>query len=353
MIRKIIHIDMDAFFAAVEQRDNPKYKNKPIIVGGKPNSRGVVATCSYEARKYGIHSAMAASRAYKLCSKAIFIKPKINVYKEVSREIMDVFKRYSNKIETISLDEAFLDVTNSTLYKGSATLIAKAIKKEIKNKLRLTASAGVSYNKFLAKIASDYQKPNGLTVIPPKEGKSFVEKLKIRKFYGVGKVTEKKMHRLGIYTGYDLQKKNLTFLKNNFGKSAQYFYYAARGIDNRKVSNSHIRKSIGKEATFAKDIENPKIMLEILNTIAEKVFNLTKNKNLIAKTLTIKVKYFNFKLTTRQKTNINGYKSLAEINKNIAILLTKTNVQNIKVRLLGVTLSNLVTKNTFYNSLKV
>ena len=254
IVRKIIHIDMDAFYAAIEQRDFPQYKDKPVVVGGNPNSRGVVATCSYEARKYGIHSAMPSYRAYRLCPQAVFVRPRFVAYKEASEKIKEIFYQYTSLVEPLSLDEAYLDVTNSTKCSGSATLIAKEIKRKIFEKIQLTASAGVSYNKFLAKIASDFQKPDGLTVVLPQEGEEFVKKLKIRQFHGVGKVTEKKMHQLGIYTGADLKKLNLEELKQHFGKFSEYLYKVARAIDNRPVKILWQRKSIGKETTFSKDI---------------------------------------------------------------------------------------------------
>ena len=218
MIKKIIHIDMDAFYAAIEQRDFPQYKDKPVIVGGNPNSRGVVATCSYEARKYGIHSAMPSYRAYRLCPQAVFVRPRFVAYKEASEKIKEIFYQYTSLVEPLSLDEAYLDVTDSKKCLGSATLIAKEIKRKIFETVKITASAGVSYNKFLAKVASDIQKPNGLTVVLPQDGEEFVKKLKIRQFYGVGEVTEKKMHQLKIYTGADLKKIILEELKLHFRK---------------------------------------------------------------------------------------------------------------------------------------
>jgi len=235
--RKIIHVDMDAFFASVEQRDNPEYRGKPLIVGGKPNSRGVVAACSYEARKFGIYSAMPCSQAYRLCPQAIFVPVRFEAYREASAKIREVFWRYAVQVEPLSLDEAYLDVSYTAAFDGIATKIAQAIKHEIKQETGLIASAGVSYNKFLAKIASDMDKPDGLYVITPKQGAAFVQSLAIEKFYGVGPATAKKMKALGIHTGADLKTWSLSDLQAHFGKSAAYYYNIARGIDERAVKS--------------------------------------------------------------------------------------------------------------------
>lgn len=250
--RKIIHVDMDAFYASVEQRDFPELKGKPLIVGGQPDSRGVVAACSYEARKFGIHSAMASSRAYRLCPEAIFVRPRFDAYKEASNIIREIFWRYASEVEPLSLDEAYLDVTYTESFNGSATLIAKAIKSEILAETGLIASAGVSYNKFLAKIASDMDKPDGLYLIRPEQGQEFVNKLPIGKFHGIGPATEAKMKNLGIHTGNDLRQKTLAELTERFGKSGQYYYNIARAIDERPVRSQRIRKSLGKETTLPK-----------------------------------------------------------------------------------------------------
>ncbi len=241
--RKIIHVDMDAFFASVEQRDQPEYQGKPLIVGGKPNSRGVVAACSYEARKFGIHSAMPSARAYKLCPQAIFVSPRFEAYREVSHQMREIFWQYATQVEPLSLDEAYLDVTYTADFDGSATRIAQAIKAEILAKTQLNASAGVSYNKFLAKIASDMDKPNGLYVITPEQGLAFVAELPIGKFHGIGPATEAKMQKLGIQTGADLRQKTLVELVERFGKSGQYYYNIARAIDGRPIRSTRVRKS--------------------------------------------------------------------------------------------------------------
>ena len=279
MNRKIIHIDMDAFFAAVEQRDHPELRGKPVIVGGQPNSRGVVATCSYEARRFGIHSAMPSSRAYQLCPHAIFIRPRIPAYRQVSLQIHSIFRNYTNLIEPLSLDEAYLDVTASSLFRGSATLIAENIRKEILKQTGVTASAGISYNKFLAKLASDMNKPDGQYVIKPDQGETFVEQLPIGKFFGVGKVTEARMQSLGIYTGADLKAKSLQELCELFGKSGAYYYDIARGIDQRPVTSHRIRKSIGSETTFQQDLSRREEMLEWLYKLAREVITLCNQKN--------------------------------------------------------------------------
>ena len=341
MIKKIIHIDMDAFYAAIEQRDFPQYKDKPVIVGGNPNSRGVVATCSYEARKYGIHSAMPSYRAYRLCPQAVFVRPRFVAYKEASEKIKEIFYQYTSLVEPLSLDEAYLDVTDSKKCLGSATLIAKEIKRKIFETVKITASAGVSYNKFLAKVASDIQKPNGLTVVLPQDGEEFVKKLKIRQFYGVGEVTEKKMHQLKIYTGADLKKISLEELKLHFGKFSSYLYSAARAIDNRAIKTFRQRKSIGKETTFLKDLSKKEEALVILEKLSQQVLDSMKKKKISAKTLTLKLKYTDFQSITRSQTRKEGYHSLAELLETIELLISKTDIGKRKIRLLGISLSNL------------
>ena len=340
MQRKIIHIDMDAFYAAVEQRDFPEYRGRPVVVCGNPKQRGVVATCSYEARKYGIHSAMAASRAYKLCPQAVFVKPRFASYREASKRIREIFYSYSNLVEPLSLDEAYLDVTGSQKCFGSATWIAEEIKEKILAQVKLTASAGVSFNKFLAKIASDYQKPNGLTVVLPEAGQEFVSSLKIRQFYGIGPATEQKMHKLKIYTGEDLRRQSLEFLKNNFGKFADYLYNAAKAIDLRPVLSTRVRKSVSKEITFVQDLLYLSDMLPALEKLASRVFDLQAEYSVLAKTLTLKVKYSNFRVITRSFTMSKGYTSLKIILEVVSQLVGKTEIEVQKVRLLGIGLSN-------------
>ena len=345
-VRKIIHIDMDAFYASVEQRDRPELKGKPVIVGGDPKSRGVVAACSYEARKFGIHSAMASSTAFKLCPDAIFVRPRFDVYSAVSLEIREVFQEYTDLVEPLSLDEAFLDVTQNFKKMASATLIAKEIKKKIFNRTgRLTASAGVSFNKFLAKVASDINKPDGITVITPAMADSFIDRLPIRKFFGVGKVTEEKMIGLGINTGADLKKLKKEKLIQIFGKSGGYFYNIAHGMDDRPVEPNRIRKSIGKETTLLEDIDDREQMLEVLENIALKLENLLIRHEAKGKTITLKIKYFDFKSITRSVTIDEPADTASVIMKYMTPLLAKTEAGERKVRLLGISISNFNTQD--------
>ena len=332
---------MDAFFAAVEQRDNPQLKGKPVIVGGQPDSRGVVAACSYEARKFGIHSAMSSSRASQLCPHAIFVKPRISVYRGVSQQIHKIFGQYTDLIEPLSLDEAYLDVTDVKCYQGSATLIAENIRQEIFSCTRLTASAGISYNKFIAKIASDMNKPDGQFIVEPGQGEAFVEALKIGKFYGVGKVTESKMQSIGIKTGGDLKKWSKEKLNHVFGKAGDYYYFIARGIDQRPVCNSRVRKSYGAESTFQIDIIDYKEMSDYLVALAKQVLQALKEKGTVAYTLTIKVKYTDFQQVTRSKTFDHPIVDIVSLDAMVAALLDKTEVLTRSVRLLGVSFSNL------------
>jgi len=339
--RKIIHIDMDAFFASVEQRDRPELQGKPVIVGGQPNSRGVVAACSYEARQFGIHSAMPSSRAYKLCPQAIFVPPRFEAYKEASVKIHDVFWQYASEVEPLSLDEAYLDVSHSAEFDGSATRIAEAIKNDIKKTTQLIASAGVSYNKFLAKVASDMDKPNGLYVIRPEHGEAFVATLPIGKFYGVGPATETKMNKLGIKNGHDLRSKSAFDLAKSFGKSAEYYYQIARGIDLRPVSSTRIRKSLGKETTFKEDIYDIELLTDKLNLLVQKVFDSLEAQQFMAKTITLKIKYANFKTVTRSYTDSKTHVHLSQTPTLLADLLSRTAAGQQGVRLVGVSVSGL------------
>lgn len=351
-MRDILHIDMDAFYAAVEQRDFPQYRNKPLVVGGDPKQRGVVATCSYEACQYGIHSALPCAQAQRLCPQAIFVRPRFDVYRHVSEQIRDVMHQYTDLVEPLSLDEAYIDVTAGDVragkpHLGSPTLIAKAIKINIFAKTQLTASAGISYNKFLAKIASDLDKPDGLTLITQKQGPEFVKQLAIGKFYGIGPATEAKMQDIGIYTGEDLLAWSLEELKPIFGKISHYYYHAARGQDDRQVQNHRQRKSIGSEKTFVQDLSDPAKMLEKLHELAAEVWQDMQVKAVSAKTLTVKVKFDDFVQVTRAKTFPQDLQQLADITSSLEELLRKAKVQNRRVRLLGVTVSNLsVTSQT-------
>ncbi len=332
---------MDAFYAAVEQRDFPRYRNKAIIVGGPPQSRGVVATCSYEARQFGIHSAMPSARAYQLCPQAVFIKPRFEAYREASAEIRKIFAQFTDCLEPVSLDEAYLDVSNSSHCQGSATLIAQAIKQQIQTQTELIASAGISYNKFLAKIASDMDKPDGLYLITPAQGMQFIEQLPIGRFHGIGQATERKMHNLDIRNGKDLQQKSLTFLKQQFGKAGQHYYNIARGIDNRPVNNHRESKSVGVETTFAVDIQDKQVILENLNSLFQKALHKLDNKKMSAQTITIKVKYQNFVQITRSRTLADIITADSPVSHVMEELLSDTQIETQKVRLLGVTLSTL------------
>ncbi len=332
---------MDAFYASVEQRDFPELRNKPVIVGGKPESRGVVAACSYEARKYGIHSAMPSVRALKLCRHAVFQAPRFDVYREVSEGIHKIFKKYTSLIEPLSLDEAYLDVTQVASEIGSATEVAQRIKKEIQQTLRLNASAGVSFNKFLAKIASDMDKPDGLYVIRPEAASDFVEQLEIRKFFGVGKVTEKRMQELGIYTGADLKKLSEVQLQTEFGSSGSYYYRVARGIDNRPVKSSRQRKSLGSETTFESDVIDKQKIWQTLIGIAVKLESYLNDKSLNAHTVTVKLRYSDFSLITRSKTRVEPFLGQVDICDVLPDLLKKTEVGKRPIRLIGITLSKL------------
>jgi len=343
--RKIVHIDMDAFFASVEQRDNPDLRGKPVIVGGRPGSRGVVAACSYEARKYGIRSAMPSSQAAKLCPNAIFVKPRFEAYREASNAIHAVFRQHTLIIEPLSLDEAYLDVTQRAKEIGTATEVAMQIKKQIKLAVNLTASAGVSYNKFLAKIASDMDKPNGIYIIRPQEAEAFVGQLEIRKFFGVGKVTEKKMHALNIFTGKDLKALSQSELQSYFGKSGDYYYDIVRGVDDRPVRAHRVRKSIGAERTFSENETDKRLIWQQLQSLAERVEQTLSEKKLQAKTITLKVKYADFVLNTRSKTLSFSLSSKKQMLDELPELLKKTEVGQRAIRLVGISVSGLKNEN--------
>ena len=300
-MRKIIHIDMDAFYASVEQRDNEALRGKPVAVG-HPEARGVVATASYEARKFGIHSAMPSLTAKNKCPDLIFVPPRFEVYHAISQQIREIFLEYTDLVEPLSLDEAFLDVTTNHKNNPSASLIAKEIQQKIFEKTQLTASAGVSVNKFLAKIASDYKKPNGFFIISPEEAETFVERLPIEQFFGVGKVTVQKMYENQIFTGHDLKQRTEAELVRLFGKQGHSLYLYARGIDTRKVEPNHITKSISAETTFSQDKNDLTLLTLELYHLAKEVAERMKEENFCGKTFTIKVKYADFQTITRSKT---------------------------------------------------
>lgn len=352
-MKKIIHVDMDAFFAAVEIRDNPHYKGKPIIVGGKPNSRGVVSTCNYEARKYGIHSAMPSFKAYQLCPQAIFVRGRFDAYRKASNNVKEIFFEYTDLVEPVSIDEAYLDVTNNKKNISSATSIAKEIREKIFKKTKLTASAGVSYNKFLAKIGSDINKPDGLKVIPPDKAKDVLESLAIRKFHGIGKASEKKMHKLGIRTGKDLKERSLRELMKHFGKVGSYYFNIVRGIDNREVKTERIRKSLGHERTFRQDIGDVKKMIEVMSKLTSKISEKMITKKFKAKTLTLKIKYANFDIVNRSKTLEIAFDQVEVINHLARKMLLETLGPKCKIRLLGLSVSNLVWSNKRSNEQKL
>ncbi|MGO7530870.1 DNA polymerase IV [Rhizobium leguminosarum] len=338
--RKIVHVDMDAFYASVEQRDNPELRGMPVAVGS-PAARGVVAAASYEARKFGVHSAMPSVTAQRKCPDLIFVKPRFDVYKAVSLQIRAIFAEYTPMIEPLSLDEAYLDVTENLKGMEIATEIAAEIRARIKAATGLNASAGISYNKFLAKMASDLNKPNGQAVITPKNGPAFVEQLPVKKFHGVGPATAEKMHRLGIETGADLKEKTLDFLVEHFGKSGPYFHGIARGIDNRQVKPDRVRKSIGAEDTFSQDIHSHEPARAGLQPLIEKVWSYCEANEIGAKTVTLKVKYADFSQITRSKTVPAPLPAIAELEDVVDMLLAPIFPPRKGIRLLGVSLSSL------------
>ncbi len=338
--RKIIHIDMDAFYASVEQRDDPTLRGKPVAVGGA-RARGVVAAASYEARRFGVRSAMPSVTARRKCRDLIFVKPRFEVYREVSHQIRAIFAEYTPLIEPLSLDEAYLDVTENRKAMASATLIAEEIRARIREETGLTASAGVSYNKFLAKIASDERKPDGLFVITPKKGPAFVESLPVAKFHGIGPVTQAKMERLGIRTGGDLKGQTLAFLQEQFGKVGPYYHALARGIDERPVCADRVRKSIGAETTFGADLYTPDEARLALEPLIAKVWSYCEGSTIRGRTVTLKAKFADFKQVTRSRTVELPVASRTEIEAMVASLLETLFPIDQGIRLLGVTLSSL------------
>lgn len=336
---------MDAFYASVEQRDHPEYKGKAIAVGGLPEHRGVIATASYEARQYGIHSAMSSYKALKLCPHLTILEPRFDAYKDVSRHIRSIFADYTDLIEPLSLDEAYLDVTHNPDYQGSATRIACEIKQRIRTETGLTASAGVSYNKFLAKVASDINKPDGLFVITPEKAQAFIDQLPIGRFYGIGKKTEPRLKELGIYTGADLKALSEETMERLFGSSAEFYYQLARGQDDRPVETEWIRKSVGAENTFSQDLDDPQAMLAALEPLAAEVLAWMDRNNTYGRTLTLKVKYADFQSITRSKTVAEPLTNLDAIMALLASLLQQTEAGARKVRLLGMSIAKLSAPN--------
>ena len=340
--RKIIHIDMDAFYASVEQMDNPKLKGKPVAVGGS-EKRGVVSAASYEARKFGVRSAMSGVLAKLNCPEIIFVRPRFDRYNEISKKIRKIFFDYTDLIEPLSLDEAYLDVSENKKGNPSASLIAKEIRGRIFKEVGLTASAGISVNKFIAKVASDYNKPNGQKTVNPEEVIAFLEHLDIRKFYGIGKVTAEKMYQLGIFTGKDLKLKSLEFLSEKFGKSGKYYYYVVRGIHTSEVKSDRIRKSLAAERTFNENLSSEIFMMEKLNHIAEEVSRRLKSSKVAGKTVTLKIKYSDFTLQTRSKTLPYFVSDSVIILEQSKLLLYQEKLKD-SVRLLGISISNLNTE---------
>ena len=338
-IRKIIHIDMDAFFASIEQRDHPELRGKPVAVGGD-SDRGVVAAASYEARTYGVRSAMSSRVAAKKCPDLIFVRPRFEAYKSVSKQIQEIFHLYTDLVEPLSLDEAFLDVTYSKLGPPSATLIAKEIKNRIKEETGLIASAGVSYNKFLAKIASDMDKPDGLYVIHPKEAIEFIEKLEVKKFFGIGKVTARKLNEIGVWFGKELKFLDRMELNRLFGKAGNYYYDIVRGIDNRPVAPSRERKSVGAENTFSTDLYQTEQLLVEIKDITNTLWKRLERSGKSGRTLTLKVKFSDFEQITRSKTFPVFLDSSGSIFNEAKSLLKKEGLLPKGVRLLGLTVSN-------------
>ncbi len=337
--RKIIHIDMDAFYASVEQLDNPELRGKPLVVGGS-EERGVVAAASYEARKFGVRSAMSGTMAKLKCPELIFVPPRFSRYKEISSKIRAIFHEYTDLVEPLSLDEAYLDVTENKKGNPSASLIAQEIRQRIFDELELRASAGISYNKFIAKIASDINKPNGQKTIPPEEAIQFLEELAVNKFYGVGKVTAAKMYNLGIFTGKDLKKKPVEFLTKHFGKSGGHYYDIVRGIHHGIVNPNRITKSVAAEHTFRTNLTSEIFMLERLAQIADELEKRLNKSKLAGKTVTLKIKYSDFTQQTRSKTLLYFVKDKAILLETVKGLLYKERMKN-SVRLLGISVTNL------------
>ena len=344
--RKIVHVDMDAFYASVEQRDDPALAGRPVIVGGRPNGRGVVAACSYEARVFGVRSAMPSTEAGRRCPHAVFVPPRFDVYREVSAEIHAVFRQFTDLIEPLSLDEAYLDVTASAArgaFGGSAVAMAREIKRRVRERTGLIASAGVSYNKFLAKIASDLDKPDGLHWILPADGEAFVATLPIGAIHGVGRVTEERMHALGIRTGADLRAWSREELAREFGKSHEYYYRAARGIDHRPVRSVRVRKSMGSERTFGENLVSREAMLEVLDRLASELLVDLEARGLGGCTLTVKVRFPDFETPTRAHSQSRPFDAAA-VRRTLPYLLERALERQAEpsVRLLGVSFGSLV-----------
>ena len=331
---------MDAFFASVEQLDNPELRGKPVAVGGS-GERHVVAAASYEARKFGVRSAMPSVTARKLCPGLIFVRHRFERYQEISEQVFEIFREYTNLVEPLSIDEAFLDVTNDKKGICSASLIARSIKDEIKIRTGLTASAGISVNKFLAKIASDINKPDGICLIPPENAEKFIEELSIEKFYGIGKVTAERMHKLGIHLGYDLKQWDLLSLIRNFGKAGKFYFDIVRGIDERPVEINSERKSIGTELTYEKDLTTRFEIIAELYKVEKELMERIEHSGTTGRTVTMKVKFSDFRQITRSRTLQNYISNFQTLHEEVTEIRKSLNLEGTKIRLLGVSISNL------------
>ena len=335
---------MDAFFASVEQLDNPELRGKPVAVGGD-GPRSVVAAASYEARKFGVRSAMPSVTAKKLCPDLIFVRHHFDRYSEISGQVHEIFRKYTDLIEPLSIDEAFLDVTENKLNIGSATIIAEKIRTEIRKTTNLTASAGVSFNKFLAKVASDIKKPDGLFVICPGDADKFIDNLKIEKFYGIGKVTAEKMHKLGIHTGADLKRWDLVSLVRNFGKSGAFYFDIVRGKDDRPVEPDSERKSIGTELTYEKDLTTNFEIIAELYKVEKELMERIEHSGTTGRTVTVKIKFSDFRQITRSRTVQHFIRDFQTLHKEVTGIRKSLDLAGTKIRLLGVTISNLETED--------
>lgn len=343
MWRIIFHIDMDAFYASVEESKHPEYRGKPVIVGADPKEgRGVVLTANYEARKYGIKSGMPISRAYKLCPHAIYVKPNFDVYGSVSKALMDHLRKYAWKMEVVSIDEAYLDVTGIVNNYAEAEKLAKKIQESIWSKFRITCSIGIAPNKFLAKMASRVNKPSGITIVHPKDVNKFLNPLPVEMLHGVGRKTAEKLHQMGIHTVEELAKYDIIELISVFGKYGIYLHNIANGIDEREVSPDRKMKSMGEECTFNKDVDNIDKIMDVLKELSKSLFEKIKKRNLGFRTVTIKLRYNNFETLTRSKTLSATISDYRQFFKVVSSLFSKTHERNRKVRLIGVRVSNFV-----------
>ena len=351
--RFILHIDLDAFYASIEQRDHPDLRGKPVIVGGAPDRRGVVSTASYEARRFGVHSAMPSRTAQRLCPEAIFLPPRFEVYRAVSQQVMAIFKGHTGLVEPLSLDEAYLDVTAAVHNLEEAVKLAREVKEHIRSATDLTASAGVSYCKFLAKLASDAYKPDGLTVISSEQAPAFLDALSIDKFFGVGKVTARKLRDLGIENGVDLKRLSEERLRTLLGKQGSQLYHFVRGADDRPVEPTRERKSVGKEVTFERDLVDWDRMEEVIEQLAKQVEHRLVELDLRGRTLTLKVKWSDFQLITRSISRSEGFQDAQTMMPVLRILLAQLDGGNRPVRLLGVSVSNLLSKDEMQRTMQI